>query len=114
MSKTLQELVDLTPEQLKAWKRLVRAYKDFEKAGGQLYHSIDGMSGYNGQYIKNIDNIENYRRQKIYPIETVFMQSISTPNLECFADDNHIFILKNGVEICDEDFDDGYFDDEDY
>ena len=109
MSKTLQELVDLTPEQLKAWKRLVRAHKDFEKAGGQLYHNIDRISGYNGQYIDNIGNIEYHRRQKTYPVENVFMQSILTPNLECFADDNHVFILKSGVETCDE-----YFDDEDY
>ena len=30
---TLQELIDLTPEQKKAWNRLVKAVKDFRAAG---------------------------------------------------------------------------------
>ncbi|MFY4620124.1 hypothetical protein PQ657_29315, partial [Escherichia coli] len=32
---TLQELIDLTPEQEKAWNRLVKAVKDFWAAGGK-------------------------------------------------------------------------------
>lgn len=34
---TLQELIDLTPEQEKAWNRLVKAVKDFRAAGGKFY-----------------------------------------------------------------------------
>ncbi len=33
---TLQELIDLTPEQEKAWKRLEKAVKDFRAAGASF------------------------------------------------------------------------------
>ncbi|HGV7959500.1 TPA: hypothetical protein IBD73_RS26175, partial [Escherichia coli] len=41
---TLQELIDLTPEQEKAWKRLVKAVKDFRAAGGKFYSVLDTLS----------------------------------------------------------------------
>ena len=38
---TLQELIDLTPEQEKAWNRLVKAVKDFRASGGKFYSVLD-------------------------------------------------------------------------
>ncbi len=48
---TLQELIDLTPEQEKAWNRLVKAVKDFRAAGGKFYSVLDTLSAYNGEHV---------------------------------------------------------------
>ncbi|AIF94865.1 hypothetical protein SS17_3315 [Escherichia coli O157:H7 str. SS17] len=53
---TLQELIDLTPEQEKAWNRLVKAVKDFRAAGGKFYSVLDTLSAYNGEHVASIDN----------------------------------------------------------
>ncbi|MGQ7198499.1 hypothetical protein ACUOA9_35320, partial [Escherichia sp. HC-TM1] len=38
---TLQELIDLTPSQERAWKRIEKAVKDFRAAGGVFYSVLD-------------------------------------------------------------------------
>lgn len=48
---TLQELIDLTPAQEKAWKRLEKAVKDFRAAGGKFYSVLDTLSAYNGEHV---------------------------------------------------------------
>jgi hypothetical protein len=40
------ELIDLTPAQEKAWKRLEKAVKDFRAAGGKFYSVLDTLSAY--------------------------------------------------------------------
>ncbi|WP_261643097.1 hypothetical protein [Erwinia mallotivora] len=97
MAKTLQSMVELTPDQLIAWKRFERAFKDFKKAGGKFYTVLDTVSAYNGEYIADIDNNGDHYTQD------VFMPSITDAGLSGFADDWHGFILKECVEVADDD-----------
>ncbi|HFO4433835.1 hypothetical protein N5T01_00115 [Escherichia coli] len=80
---TLQELIDLTPEQEKAWNRLVKAVKDFRAAGGKFYSVLDTLSAYNGEHVANIDNDKGYHTASVY------MPSIDAPGLTSWADDWH-------------------------
>ncbi|EOR7867401.1 hypothetical protein FYL99_RS20220 [Escherichia coli] len=90
---TLQELVDLTPEQRRAWRRLERAVTDFQDAGGRFYCVLDSMSGYNGEFIAGIDNDGTYHT------EDVTMPTIDAKGLTSFADDWHGIVLKPDIEI---------------
>ncbi|WP_261666927.1 hypothetical protein [Erwinia mallotivora] len=96
MRRTLQQLVDLTPEQLKAWKRFERAFKDFKKAGGKFYTVLETVYGYNGEHIHDVDNDVGHH------VQGVSMPSIMDRGLSGFADDWHGFILKDGVEVADD------------
>lgn len=93
---TLQELVDLTPEQARAWKRLERAVKDFRAAGGRFYSVLDTLSALNGEHVLTIDNDTGYSMQSVY------MPSIDCPGFTSFADDWHGITLKNGVAVSEE------------
>ncbi len=93
MKASLQELVDLTPDQEKAWKRFEKAFKDFKKAGGNFYTVLETVYGYNGKYIYEVDNDGDHF------VGDVSMPSIMDMGLSGFADDWHGFILKEGVEI---------------
>lgn len=93
MAKTLQEMVDLTPEQAKAWKRFEKAFRDFKKAGGKFYTVLETVYGYNGEYIHEVDNDGDHCTAD------VSMPSIMDMGLSGFADDWHGFILKEGVEV---------------
>ncbi len=53
--KTADELVELTPAQLKAWKKLQAAVEEFVNAGGQFYSNLDSLSGYNGKHVAKIE-----------------------------------------------------------
>lgn len=90
---TLQELIDLTPEQSKAWKRFEKAVKDFKAAGGEFYTVLETVSGYNGKYVKYIENDEDNGT------DSVSMPSVLDVGFSGFADDAHGFVLKDGVEI---------------
>lgn len=90
---TLQELIDLTPEQGRAWRRLERAVKDFQAAGGRFYCVLDSMSGYNGEFVAGIDNDGTYHTQD------VSMPIIDAKGFTSFADDWHGIILKPGINI---------------
>ena len=90
---TLQELIDLTPEQEKAWNRLVKAVKDFRAAGGKFYSVLDTLSAYNGEHVASIDNDKGYHTASVY------MPSIDAPGLTSWADDWHGITLKDGVEV---------------
>lgn len=90
---TLQELIDLTPEQEKAWKRLEKAVKDFRAAGGRFYSVLDTLSGCNGEHVDTIDNDTGYHTASVY------MPSIDAPGFTSFADDWHGITLKDGVEV---------------
>lgn len=95
MSNKMQELVNLTPEQAKAWKRLVRAHNDFEKAGGRLYHNTESIYAYNGKHISHIDNADSFSDENL--TSDVDMPSIIT-SLDSFADDAHVFVLKDDIK----------------
>ncbi|MGM8451231.1 hypothetical protein ACS6GG_24460 [Enterobacter bugandensis] len=90
---TLQELIDLTPEQEKAWKRLEKAVKDFRAAGGKFYSVLDTLSAYNGKHVATINNDDGYHTA------SVNMPSIDVPGFCSFADDWHGITLKDGVEV---------------
>lgn len=93
MARNLQNMVSLTPEQHKAWKRLEKAFKDFKKAGGEIYTVLDTVNAYNGQYIAGVDSDVGLHTAG------VLMPSITDPGFCSFADDWHGFILKEGVEV---------------
>lgn len=90
---TLQELIDLTPEQQRAWKRLERAVKDFRAAGGKFYSVLDTLSGYNGEHVACIDESGDYHTASVY------MSSIDSTGFTSFADDWHGITLNDGVEV---------------
>lgn len=90
---TLQELIDLTPEQLRAWKRLERAVKDFKAAGGAFYSVLDTLNGYNGKHVLSIDESgEHY-------VGDVYFSSIDCQGFTSYADDWHGITLKPGVNV---------------
>lgn len=90
---TLQELIDLTPEQQRAWKRLERAVKDFKAAGGKFYSVLDTLSGYNGEHVACIDETGDYHTASVY------MASIDSAGFTSFADDWHGITLNDGVGV---------------
>ncbi|HHH2895377.1 TPA: hypothetical protein ACPZW7_005712 [Citrobacter freundii] len=90
---TLQEIIDLTPEQEKAWKRLVRAVQDFKASGGKFYSVLDTLSAYNGEHVATIDKDTGYHTVSVY------MPSIDCAGFTSFADDWHGITLKDGVEV---------------
>lgn len=93
---TLQELIDLTPQQEKAWKRIERAVKDFQAAGGRFYSVLDTLSAYNGEHVATIEGDEGHHTASVY------MPSIDATGFTSWADDWHGFVLKDGVEVEDE------------
>lgn len=96
MKATMQNLVNLTPEQSKAWKRFEKAAKDFRKAGGKFYTVLETVSGYNGTYIDYIENDIGHSTAD------VSLPSFTDTGLSGFADDYHGFIVKEGVEVVDD------------
>lgn len=91
---TFDELVELTPEQQRAWNRFEKAFNDFKKAGGKFYTVLETVHGYNGKHVRNIENEGdhslNYR--SIGP-------SISDAGLAGFADDEHFVTFNRGVKV---------------
>ncbi|WP_421637173.1 hypothetical protein [Enterobacter ludwigii] len=90
---TLQEVIDLTPAQDKAWKRLEKAVKDFRSAGGKFYSVLDTLSAYNGEHVASIDSDTGYHTA------SVFMPSMDVPGFTSWADDWHGITLKDGIEV---------------
>lgn len=87
---TLEKLLELTPEQLKACKKIESGVKAFKKAGGEFYTVLDSVSGYNGKYVDEItgDECESY-----YSTAYINMYFISDAGLSGFADDTHFIHL---------------------
>jgi hypothetical protein len=88
---TVQELIELTPEQRKAWKRLEKAIKDFKQAGGAFYSVLDTLNAYNGNNVAFIDETGEHFTGN------VLFESIDSPGLTSFADDWHGITFKPGV-----------------
>ncbi|HDL6885648.1 TPA: hypothetical protein PXL93_001583 [Yersinia enterocolitica] len=87
---TTEELLALTPEQVKAWKRFKAAVKDFKKAGGEFYTVLDSVRAYNGKYVEQITGDES---ESPHETSDAGMDSISNPGLSGFADDTHYIHL---------------------
>ena len=51
---TPQDLIDMTPEQKRAFNRIKRAVADFIAAGGRLYTVTHTVHGMNGEYVQSI------------------------------------------------------------
>lgn len=90
---TLQELIDLTPTQEKAWKRLEKAVKDFRAAGGKFYSVLDTLSAYNGEHVTTINGDTGYHTASVH------MPSIDSPGFTSWADDWHGITLEDGIEV---------------
>lgn len=85
---TTEELLALTPEQSKAWKRFKAAVKDFKKAGGQFYTALEHVSVYNGKYVKEISNDRSDFRT-----DDAGMEEIRESGFSGFSDDDHFIHL---------------------
>ncbi|MBE0114578.1 hypothetical protein [Klebsiella michiganensis] len=93
---TFDELVELTPEQRRAWNRFEKAFKDFKKAGGKFYTSLESVHGYNGEHVQDIGNEGDHSlHEHSMPV------FIFDAGLAGFADDEHFVTFKDGVEIDD-------------
>ncbi|WP_447840859.1 hypothetical protein [Enterobacter bugandensis] len=90
---TLQELIDLTPAQEKAWKRLEKAVKDFRAAGGKFYSVLDTLSAYNGEHVATINADTGYHTASVH------MPSIDSPGFTSWADDWHGITLEDSIEV---------------
>lgn len=93
MKGTVGELIELTEMQQRAWDRMVRAMRDFEKAGGEFYTVLQTVSGYNGEYVEKVDNEGDFSTQDVY------MPYYDSSGLSGFADDAHFFTFKEGVVV---------------
>lgn len=87
---TTEELLALTPEQAKAWKKIKAAVKAFEKAGGEFYTVLEEVYAYNGKYVDRITGDEEESPHETYGAR---LDSISNPGLSGFADDTHYIHL---------------------
>lgn len=92
---TIDELVELTPEQRKAWRRIESAVKAFKKAGGEFYTVLESVRGYNGKYV---DEITGDERESHYPTTDIHMHTIFDAGLSGFADDTHFIHLTDKGE----------------
>ncbi|WP_208295329.1 hypothetical protein [Serratia plymuthica] len=92
---TIDELLDMTPEQLKAWKKIESGVKAFKKAGGEFYTVLATVRGYNGKHVKEITGDE---RESHYPTSDVHMHSMHDAGLAGFADDPHFIHLTDKGE----------------
>lgn len=92
---TVQELVDLTPEQKKAWTALVRAVNRCKKENILFYQVLEKLYGLNGKYV---DVIVDDSNERLYELrDDCNLQDLCLPfvKTECsFADDTHFVILK--------------------
>lgn len=93
---TFDELVELTPEQAKAWRRFDKAFNDFKKAGGKFYTVLETVYGYNGEHVKTIENDGDH---SLHTHEMPVF--IFDAGLAGFADDEHFVTFKRGVEVDD-------------
>lgn len=97
--KTAQELVDLTPAQLKHWKEFVKAAKAFKKSGGRFYSNLDTIKAYNGNNISGVEGDESRDIGTCFETASVSLESISNSDFCSYADDTHYFTVHDHVEF---------------
>lgn len=89
---TEQELIEMTPEQQRAFNRFEKAANDFKKAGGRFYTVLHKIHGLNGKYIADILTDE----QSGGHIDTqldVYIECVNDSGFSGFADDTHMIKL---------------------
>ncbi|MCK9999333.1 hypothetical protein MKT39_009345 [Providencia rettgeri] len=89
---TAQELIEMTPEQQRAFKRFEKAARDFKKKGGRFYTVLDSIHGLNGEYVIDITAPADIEQGEI-DSESVFMPSVVNSGFSGFADDTHMIKL---------------------
>lgn len=90
-----EELLALTPEQAKAWKKFQAAVNAFKKAGGEFYTVLEHIHAYNGKYVEGISNDETPFRA-----DEAHMDSVMNQGFSGFADDTHyIHLTEKGREL---------------
>lgn len=99
---TSQELIDLTPEQQRAFNRMIKAAADFKKAGGLFYAVLHKIHGLNGEFIDSIlvdvDRGGHFDTQ----FDVFISDVINHHDLSGFADDNHMVRLNDkGLKLWD-------------
>ena len=100
---TGQELIEMTPEQQKAFNRIKRAVNDFKKSGGMFYTVLHKVHGLNGKYVDSIEADYLCKGEIDGHLDTqidVFMDCINDVGLSGFADDTHMIKLNSkGLEL---------------
>ena len=97
-TKEVQELIDMTPEQLKAFKALERAYKKCEKLGICFYNHYGHLTGFNGKHIRCIENIESTEHEYGCPRDlNLSLRGESFVIEQQWTDDTHVLILKGDL-----------------
>ncbi|ENU1229315.1 hypothetical protein [Providencia rettgeri] len=92
MKMTAQELIEMTPEQQRAFNRFEKAANDFKKAGGRFYTVLEKIHGLNGKYVVSIltdvQSGGHIDTQLDVSIDFIFDWGFSG-----FADDTHMIKL---------------------
>lgn len=92
---TTDELLALTPEQEKAWRRIKSGVKAFTEAGGKFYTVLESMHAYNGKYVSKITTGEDMSQ---YYAADAHMDFIFNWGIAGFADDDHFIHLTDEGE----------------
>ncbi|WP_272519582.1 hypothetical protein [Providencia sp. PROV195] len=91
-----QELIEMTPEQQRAFNRIKKAVKDFKKSGGKFYTVLDNIHGLNGKYVESIETCFLHNGRPDGDLDTqldVSMDFITDSGFGGFADDTHMIKL---------------------
>lgn len=94
---TEQDMIDklkLTPEQLSSFKRMQKALKEFEKAGGKLIGSNDFNYAVNGKYV--LDVKDSYLNS-IDKSNSIYLSDTSAPSIhisEPYVDSSPFIVVK--------------------
>ena len=95
-TKTAEELLELTPAQQKAWRKMESGAKEFLKAGGRFYSCLDTLSAYNGKYVHDIEAGTKGDCQA----DTSGMPFFTNAGLSSFADDDAgVFFNDKGLKL---------------
>lgn len=91
----VQEKINLTPEQTKAFTSLKRAVARCKKENIYFYQMLDVLSGLNGNNVADIMTDVEYPGAGIF--DPLCLQYLNYPSVSitcAFADDNHFIALK--------------------
>lgn len=93
---TAQELIEMTPEQQRAFNRIKKAVNDFKKSGGKFYTVLAKIHGLNGKYVESIEADYLCTGKPDGHLDTqldVSIDFISDSGFSGFADDTHMIKL---------------------
>ncbi len=94
--KEIQKLINLTPEQKKAWTQLARAVSQCKKANIYFYQVLESLHGLNGCNVERVDESEGYRLLG-GKNENANLQWLDYPCVKTscsWADDTHYVVTK--------------------